>query len=166
MDDAPDRGESRAPQLQDVLDLCAALNREGARYALIGGFAVILHGFVRTTKDVHLLVDPAAENVRAVKRAMATLPDNAAALMADDEVLQYQVVRVADEIVVDLMASACDVTYADAAESGIDIFKVREIEIPVASKETLIRTKNTIRESDTLDVRFLRLRIDEANKQP
>ena len=47
MDDAPDRGESRAPQLQDVLDLCAALNREGTRYALIGGFAVILHGFVR-----------------------------------------------------------------------------------------------------------------------
>jgi hypothetical protein len=45
MDDASDRGESRAPQLQDVLDLCQALNREGARYVLIGGFAVILHGF-------------------------------------------------------------------------------------------------------------------------
>jgi hypothetical protein len=44
MDDPEDRGESRAPQLQDVLDLCAALNREGARYLLIGGFAVILHG--------------------------------------------------------------------------------------------------------------------------
>lgn len=164
MDDAPDRGESRAPQLQDVLDLCAALNQEGARYALIGGFAVILHGFVRTTKDVDLLVDPAAENIRAVKRAMASLPDNAAALLADDEVLQYQVVRVADEFVVDLMASACGITYAEAAESGIEKFKVREIEIPVASKETLIRMKNTIRESDALDVRFLRLRIDEDKK--
>jgi hypothetical protein len=159
MDDAPDRGESRAPRLQDVLDLCAALNREGARYALIGGFAVILHGFVRTTKDVDLLVDPSAENIRAVKRAMATLPDNAAALLEDDEVLQYQVVRVADEIVVDLMASACGI-----AESGIESFKVREVEIPVASKETLIRMKNTIRESDALDVRFLRLRIDEDKK--
>ena len=125
---------------------------------------MILHGFVRTTKDVDLLVDPSAENIRAVKRAMATLPDNAAALLADDEVLQYQVVRVADEIVVDLMASACGVTYAETAESGMESFKVREVEIPVASKEMLIRMKNTIRDSDALDVRFLRLRIDEDKK--
>ena len=47
MDDPDDRGESRAPQLQDLLDLCQSLNREGARYLLVGGFAVILHGFVR-----------------------------------------------------------------------------------------------------------------------
>ncbi|HXO19253.1 MAG TPA: hypothetical protein VOA87_04925 [Thermoanaerobaculia bacterium] len=164
MDDAPDRGESRAPQLQDVLDLCAALNREGARYVLIGGFAVILHGFVRTTKDVDLLVDPSEENVQAVKKAMATLPDNAAGLLADDEVLRYQVVRVADEIVVDLLASACGVTYSETAQAGIETFKVRGVEIPVASKEILIRMKNTIRESDALDVRFLRLRIDEDSK--
>jgi hypothetical protein len=165
MDDAPDRGESRAPQLQDVLDLCKALNREGARYVLIGGFAVILHGFVRSTKDVDLLVDPSEVNIRAVKRAMADLPDNAAALLADNEVLQYQVVRVADEIVVDLLASACGVTYSETAKSGIEIFKIQDIEIPVASKESLIQMKNTIRESDALDVRFLHLRIDEERKR-
>ena len=165
MDDAPDRGESRAPQLQDVLDLCSALNRERARYVLVGGFAVILHGFVRSTKDVDLLVDPSAENIQAVKRAMATLPDNAAALLADDEVLEYQVVRVADEIVVDLMAAACGVTYSEAT-AGIEIFTVQGVKIPVASKELLIRTKDTIRESDALDVRFLHLRIEEEKKRP
>jgi transcription-repair coupling factor (superfamily II helicase) len=164
MDDAPDRGESRAPQLQDVLDLCKALNREGARYVLIGGFAVILHGFVRSTKDVDLLVDPSEENIRAVKRAMAILPDNAAALLSDNEVLEYQVVRVADEIIVDLLASACGVTYSKTAESGIQIFKVQDVEIPVASKEFLIRMKDTIRESDAMDVRFLHLRIEEEKK--
>ena len=166
MDDAPDRGESRAPQLQDVLDLCTALNREGARYVLIGGFAVILHGFVRSTKDVDLLVDPSEENIRAVKRAMATLPDNAAALLADDEVLLYKVVRVADEIVVDLLASACGVTYSETAESSsVETFRVHGVEIPVASKEILIRMKDTIRESDALDVRFLHMRIDEGKKR-
>lgn len=79
MDDAPDGSYSRAPELEDLLGLCRALNREGARYLLIGGFAVILHGFVRGTKDIDLLVDPSEENLRVVKRAMATLPDNAAA---------------------------------------------------------------------------------------
>lgn len=165
MDDAPDRGESRAPHLQDVLGLCAALNREGARYVLIGGFAVILHGFVRSTKDVDLLVDPSDENIRAVKRAMATLPDNAAALLADDEVRLYKVVRVADEIVVDLLGEACGVSYAEAAKSGIETFKVQGVEVPVAGKQILIRMKDTIRASDALDVQFLRLRIAEEEKR-
>lgn len=122
MDDAPDRGYSRAPELEDLVELIRALEREGARYVLIGGFAVILHGFVRGTKDIDLLVDPSRENIRAVKRALATLPDNAAALLADD---------------------------------------VGGVEIPVASKQTLIRTKETIRGSDATDVEFLRLKLAE-----
>lgn len=165
MDDPRDRGESRAPHLQDLLDLCLALNQEGARYLLVGGFAVILHGFVRSTKDVDFLVDPAEANIQAVKRAMAKLPDNAASLLADDEILKYQVVRIADEIVVDLLGAACGVTYADAIAGGIEIFNVRGVEIPVASKELLIRMKNTIRESDAVDVRFLRLRIEEEGRR-
>ncbi|MGZ5446025.1 MAG: hypothetical protein ACXW5U_22930 [Thermoanaerobaculia bacterium] len=34
---------------------------------------------------------------------MAVLPDNAISLIADDEVDKYKVVRIADEIVVDLL---------------------------------------------------------------
>ena len=49
MDDEPDRGYSRAPELQDLVALCRALGEEGVRYLLIGGFAVVLHSFVRTT---------------------------------------------------------------------------------------------------------------------
>jgi hypothetical protein len=60
VDDQDDRGYSRAPELEDLLSLCQALNAEGVRYVLIGGFAVILHGFVRATKDIDLLVDARA----------------------------------------------------------------------------------------------------------
>ncbi len=38
---------------------------------------------------------------------MASLPDNAIALIAGDEIEKYQVVRIADEIVVDLLKTAC-----------------------------------------------------------
>jgi len=164
MDDAPDRGESRPPELQDLLHLCRSLNREGARYLLIGGFAVILHGFVRTTKDVDLLVDPSDENIAVVKRAMASLPDNAASLLANDEVRKYNVVRVADEIVVDLMGSACGITYDEALASGIETPTVEGVEIPLASKPLLIRMKDTIRPHDAMDVSFLRLKIEEDMK--
>jgi hypothetical protein len=72
MDDDADREYSRAPEYEDLVELCRALNAEGARYLLIGGFAVILHGFVRGTKDIDLLVDASPENVRALKRALGT----------------------------------------------------------------------------------------------
>ncbi len=38
MDDAPDSGYSRAPELEDLVSLCHALNEERVRYLLIGGF--------------------------------------------------------------------------------------------------------------------------------
>ena len=159
MDDSDDREYSRAPELSDLLKLCQALNAEEVRYVLIGGFAVILHGFVRTTKDIDILVDASEQNVRRLKRALAILPDNAIAEIADDEVERYRVVRIADEIVVDLLKEACGIDYERATQGGIEIRTVDGVPIPVATKELLIETKQTIRPSDAADIQFLRLRI-------
>lgn len=164
MDETPDRGYSRAPELEDLAFLCRALNREAVRYVLIGGFAVVLQGLVRTTKDIDLLVDPSDENVQRLKRALGTLPDNAIALIADDELRRYGVVRVADELVVDLMAEASGVSYDDALAAGVDRRRVGDVEIPVASKETLIRTKASNRDVDRMDVGFLEDRIEAERK--
>ncbi len=76
-------------------------------------------------------------------------------------VARYSVVRVADEIVVDLMANACGVDYADAIRDAVEIL-FTDVSIPVASPPTLIRTKNTIRPSDAADRQFLQVLIDEA----
>ena len=161
MDDAPDGAYSRAPEVEDLLALCRALNHEHVRYVLIGGFAVILHGFVRTTKDIDLLVDPSETNVRAIKRALATLPDNAVAQVDDADLRRHAVVRVADEIVVDLMASACGVTYVDVSPDEIDHRLIDGVDLPLAGMRLLIRMKDTVRDSDKVDVRFLRLRLEE-----
>ena len=163
MDDEPDRLYSRAPELEDLLGLCRTLNREGVRYLLIGGFAVILHGFVRTTKDVDLLVDPSDANVEAIKRALSSLPDNAAQEIALSDVREHTVVRVADEIVVDLMASACDVTYDEALRLGVEERQIDDVVIPLAGKQALIRMKDTVRDSDRMDVRFLEMRLREED---
>ena len=161
MDDAADRGYSRAPELEDLVAICRSLNKEGVRYLLIGGFAVILHGLVRTTKDIDLLIDPSEENIRRLKRALGTLPDNAVALIADDDVRKYRVVRVADEVVVDLMAEACGISYEEAFAAGVEHRQLSDVTIPIAKKEVLIRMKDTIRDSDKSDVGFLRGLIEE-----
>jgi len=89
VDDADDDRSSRAPEPDDVIRICRALNEAEARYLLIGGFAVIAHGAGRFTKDIDLLVDDAPENVARVRRALSVLPDNAAAEVADDDVRRY-----------------------------------------------------------------------------
>jgi hypothetical protein len=98
VDDADDARYARAPEPDDVVRVCRALNEAGARYLLIGGFGVIAHGAGRFTKDIDLLVDDAPDNVARVKRGLAVLADNAAAEVADDDVRQFVVVRVADAI--------------------------------------------------------------------
>ena len=77
MDDAHDGPYAREPQIEDLARICHALNEAGARYVLIGGFAVIARGGVRTTKDIDLLIDPAPENVARVKRGLRVLEDKA-----------------------------------------------------------------------------------------
>ena len=118
MDDAHDGPYAREPQIEDLVRLCRALNDAAARYILIGGFPVIAHGGARTTKDIDLLIDASPENVARVKLALRVLEDHAVDDVADTDVARYAVVRVADEIVVNLMALACGVDYSNAAKDS------------------------------------------------
>jgi hypothetical protein len=61
------------------------------------------------------------------------------------------------------MPKACGIDYNEA-KKGIQRVEVGGVKIPVASKELLIRMKDTIRYSDKIDVEFLKWRIDEENK--
>lgn len=112
------KGESRPPTLEDLLHLCRELNRNRAEYVVIGGKAIVRLGFIRATEDIDLLGDPTPENQSRIRQALMMLPDRAVREMGERDLEDYQVVRVADEIVVDLMKSACPISYAEAA-SGI-----------------------------------------------
>ena len=76
-----------------------------------------------------------------MKRALRVLEDHAVDDVADDDVARYSVVRVADEVVVDLMAKACGVDYA-AATKDVEALTIGGVSIPVAGVQTLIRTKD------------------------
>ena len=115
MDDPDAAAYARAPEPEDLIRICRALNDAGALYVLIGGFAVVAHGASRFTKDIDLLVDEAPENIARVKHGLSILADNAAAEVADSDVRDHTVVRVVDEVIIDLMGRACGLKYADVA---------------------------------------------------
>ena len=153
----PDDGpapEARPPGVTDLVSLCRSLNREGAQYIVIGGMAMIQAGFVRATEDIDLLVDTSPDNLPRLRRALSDLPDRAVRDMADTDLDRYMVVRVADEIVVDLMKAACGITFGEASEL-VDMVSIEGVAIPFAKPALLWRTKQTLRDKDRLDRVFL-----------
>lgn len=68
-----------APPDPDLQATAAALLRAGARFVVIGGFAVIANDYVRATEDVDVLIPDDAANDTALDQALlvldATWPD-------------------------------------------------------------------------------------------
>jgi hypothetical protein len=165
---SPENGElePRAPEEGDLAALCRRLNELEAKYVVIGGFAIIAVAYPRFTGDVDLLVAADLENEARVYKALESLPDKAVLELKPGEISEYGVVRVADEILVDLMKSACGIEYEEAAKDAV----VREVEgvpIPFASPRMLWRMKKpTHREKDAGDLAFLREYFRQRGEEP
>jgi len=74
--------------------------------------------------------------------------------MTPDDLDKYVVVRVADEIVVDLMKSACGITYVEASQMISEV-EIEDVRIPFANARLLWLTKDTVRDKDKVDRAFL-----------
>lgn len=158
--------ECRPPVQADLVALCRTLNERGARYVIVGGFAIIAAGLPRLTGDIDLIVAADLENEAKVFAALATLPDNAVRELQPGELQQYNVIRVADEILVDLMRTAGGIDYAEAAKDVV-IHELGGVPIPFASPRLLWRMKAvTHREKDAGDLAFLRQWFAERGEQP
>lgn len=56
----------------DFQDFITALNESNVEYILVGGYAVILHGYSRTTGDLDIWVQPSKDNYERLIRAFQT----------------------------------------------------------------------------------------------
>lgn len=165
-DRPPDPLASREPTVEDLRNLCRALHERGARYVVVGGFAIRAAGYIRSTMDIDLIVDASRENEARVFAAVATLPDHAARELQPGELEAYTVIRVADEILVDLMKSAGGVDYVAAAADAV-VHDIDGVLIPFASPRLLWRMKAvTQREKDAADLVFLRHWFAARGEEP
>ena len=152
----------RTPEENDLLRLCASLNRHDVRYIVVGGMAVIHHGLLRATEDIDLLLEPSRENQAKALASLEIFSDKAVREIQESDLDTYTVVRVADEIVVDLMLSACGVSYDDAVDQ-IEIRTINGVPIPFPTVELLLRMKQTYRDKDIVDRNFLQHKLGRHN---
>ncbi len=157
------KDRSRIPTVDDLIRLCQGLQERKARFMIIGGFAVIHHGLIRGTTDIDFLIDKDPKNISKVTEALPILEDQASKEIRTDDFTRYSVVRVAGEIVVDLMSEACGKSFSDL-EPYIEEVKMEGISLPYLSVEGLLKTKQGIRPKDVQDRQYLEQLLAKKKK--
>lgn len=145
-----------------LFDICKAFNSEGVSYVLIGGWAVIIHGFPRLTNDIDFLVDSSEENISKIKYALnRVFNDKSIDEIRLSDVTDYSVIRYVspDGVTIDLMAKIGEVADYKNITGHIVIFEILGNEIPVLDVEALIKLKDTVRDKDKMDLAFLKEKL-------
>jgi hypothetical protein len=137
-----------------AVQVCEALNGAGAEYLIIGGIACVLHGYVRATTDVDILIGRTSKNAHRVLKALATVGYGFAREWTAEEILVRPVTVIGDDPAIDVFTVAWKVKYEQAAKRS-SVIDVDGVPIPLISIPDLIETKRTGRPLDAADIEAL-----------
>lgn len=139
-------------QLQNVF---ASFQKNEVKYLVIGGIAAVLYGVPRATFDLDVLIEPSAENVERLLKAMTEAGLGTAALTSVNEVLSTEITIFTDRVRLDVQTVTPGVVFKEAWERRVTMnYKGQTLE--VVSLSDLIASKRASgREVDLEDVRIL-----------
>lgn len=122
------------------------------KYILVGGHAVRLNGFLRSTEDIDILLPSSIENGKRVIRALNFLPSSAELRPEwfECSAEEPENIRVADDLLIDLLFAANGETY-DSLLPHVRTLTVDGVEIDTLDIEGLLKTKTTGRDKDAID---------------
>jgi hypothetical protein len=116
--------------------------------------AANLHGSVRATRDVDILVPKDPANTGRILRALAELPYGVAGELDAEEISDKPITIVGDDPRVDILTVAWKVTFDHADRSKL-VRRIAGVRVPYMGLEDLIRSKRTGRASDLADIEAL-----------
>jgi hypothetical protein len=137
-----------------VVRLCRLLNRHRARYLIAGGVAANLHGSVRATKDVDILVPRDEANMARILAALCELPYGIARELNASDIVRNPITIVGDDPRVDILTVAWTVTFDEAWDRRV-VRRILGTRVPYLGRDDLIASKQTDRASDLADVEQL-----------
>ena len=137
-----------------LLRVCGLLNRSRVRYLVAGGVAANLHGSVRATKDVDLLVPKDEGNMARLLEALAGLPWGVASELDAAEMARKPITIIGDDPRVDVLTVAWTMTF-DRAWPNRVVRHIDGVRVPFLSRADLVESKRTGRASDLADIEVL-----------
>ncbi len=137
----------------DFRDFINSLNKHGAKYMLVGGYSVVLHGYSRTTGDMDLWVERSEENYLKIKSAFQDFGMPVFDMTKENfmfhpvwDVFTFGVPPVA----IDIMIKLEGFSFQEVYERAITFFD-DDLEIKVIHKNDLIAAKQKAGRSKDLN---------------
>lgn len=142
----------------DFQDFLKAFNNNDVDYILLGGYAVILHGYSRTTGDMDLFVRRTKKNYQKIVAAFREF-GMPVFDMTEDNFFNNENVDVfsfgVPPVSIDIMTSAKGLNF-DKAFKKATLHQIDDLEIRVVHLSDLIRQKKLVnRPKDINDIQHL-----------
>ena len=143
---------------RDFQEFFEALNRSRVQYLLVGGYAVIIYGYQRSTGDLDIWVKPTKENYFCMMRAFQSfgLPTNTITLEQFLNIEAYDVFTFGvSPVAIDIMTRVKGIDFSECYEKATQ-FVVDGIPIPVLDYQDLLDAKRASgRFKDLADIEYL-----------
>jgi hypothetical protein len=137
--------------------LLAKLARAEVKSMIVGGVAVALNGFVRTTEDVGILIESSADNVTRLVEALGNFGEgHARELSPTDFTHSEGAIRIIEEFPLDVFTIMRGRHYADLIGSTKST-RIDDVNVQYLNAKALIALKSdSQRDQDRIDVSALR----------
>jgi len=169
-------------KLSSIGEIVSALNRYDARYLIVGGLAVVAHGYGRVTFDLDLVLQLEEENVLRAVKALESLGYQPVAPVSAhelaDPVKRDTWMREKNMVVFSLRSeqhreTPIDIFITDPFDFEIEYSRalkgniLPDVQTYFVSLQTLIHMKEeTGRDKDREDVRQLKFLLEQSDEQP
>lgn len=135
------------------VEFIECLNNNNVKYVLIGGFAVIAHGFVRNTEDIDFFIENKKENIEKV---LKTISEFYAIPILEGSVDEFykpkKMIQLGNKPNrIDLIKAADGIEFHEVYPARISA-KVKNITVEIIDIENLIKNKKASgRDKDLMD---------------
>ncbi len=141
---------------QDFKEFIQLLNAHKLEYLVVGGYAVAVHGFPRTTGDIDFWVNPVVENAQRMVNVLTDFGFGALDISIDDFLKEDNVVQLGYppnriDIITGVSGLAFNECYTARKEVDFEGEKINFISL----YHLKINKKKTGRDKDNLDLKNL-----------
>ena len=144
---------------QDFLEFIQALERNEVEYLLVGGYAVILHGYTRTTGDMDIWVNPSEENYNRLVKAFQSFGMPVFDMTEKNflDTSKFDVFTFGTSpISIDIMTKVKGLSFKEAFPEAASIELDEGLSVRLLSREDLLKAKRASgRAKDFNDIRHL-----------
>ncbi len=144
---------------RDFLDFIALCNKHAVKYLVIGGYAVSVHGYPRSTKDMDVCVEMSVENAEKMIAVIKDFGFESVELSESDFLSKNFITQLGYEpLRIDILNDLDGVAFAEAWGNK-KVVIISEVEINFIGYNELLKVKEKAgRPQDIADISMLKKR--------